>query len=273
MPPAFTCFRFPRERLTSQREFGGRHDEFSFTAADDAAPVAVHVNDTAHVNTRLNAVARAHTIAVLPALARTMVTPGSRLCGHLFPGKFFRPSRAPSRVARRRLRFRIAVAEHLVGERLNSRARAALFERVTTEAMSERHRGHAPHVLARHLAAPFKRRECARRARDRYLAAMTVNAEPHTEFGYPVKDGARDLDAREFSGGAHDALAQPRLRGLLRGVEGGGVCVESLSMLDDEDAAFEVADCLDFDAEAEAVEQLWPQLTLLRVAGTDEDKA
>ena len=59
----------------------------------------------------------------------------------------------------------------------------------------------------------------------------------------------------------------------VRGEERFGVALEILAPLDDEDAAVEVSDRLDFGAESEAVEQLRAKLALLGVARADEPEA
>ena len=89
-------------------------------------------------------------------------------------------------------------------------------------------------------------------------------------------DEPQDLAGQIHLGDCRDCLGDVRAHVLLVV----GVLAHELvrvvlpvgSLLDDGDALVEVADALDVNAKPEAVEQLRPQLTFLRVHGADEDE-
>src|SRR2546430_11213953 len=101
---------------------------------------------------------------------------------------------------------------------------------------------------------------------------MTVDLQGDRDLCDELEDLARQVDLGERG----DALGDVRphvllgLRMLL--VEAVGVAFPACALLDDRYALVQVADAFDVDTEPEAVEQLRPQLALLRVHGPDEDE-
>src|SRR5436305_6571229 len=77
----------------------------------------------------------------------------------------------------------VRLAEKFRGRVLHARAAASVFERVAAQTMSERHQRDAAHVFDGNLSAPFEGCERARGSCNRDLAAVSVNAESHAEFG------------------------------------------------------------------------------------------
>ena len=77
----------------------------------------------------------------------------------------------------------LVTTEDIFNGSLDTRAAAALFERVAAEPVTQGHRRDATHVLARDFATAFERGERTRRARDCYLASVAVDVEAQAEFG------------------------------------------------------------------------------------------
>src|SRR5687768_7203521 len=114
--------------------------------------------------------------------------------------RFVKVSGRPAHVAAAARSFRplAFAAEQLLGRPLDARAAAALFERVAAEPVPERQRRHTLHVGGRDRRASLERGEGSCGARDRYLAAVPVHAEPQAKLGYLSQDVRRDFDAREL---------------------------------------------------------------------------
>src|SRR5436305_5287707 len=89
----------------------------------------------------------------------------------------------------------VRLAEKFGGGVLHARAAASVFERVAAQTVSERHGRDAANVFDGNLSAPLEGCEGARGSRNRYLAAMSVNAESRAEFRNRAKQWARDGNA------------------------------------------------------------------------------
>ena len=116
------------------------------------------------------------------------------------------------------------------------------------------------------------RRKRLRRLAHDDVGAMSVHLQLDAERGDGHQDVAVDDDVGEHRHRPRDSIRLRLLRGLETCRERRGVLLECLAAFDDLHPLANVANALDVDAQAEAVEQLGTKLAFLRVHRADEDE-
>src|SRR5713226_8022393 len=149
----------------------------------------------------------------------------------------------------------------------------ALSERHRVHAVGEHHLGDRTDMRDLHLLDAVVGGLGLRGAGAHEVGTVAVHLQRDRDLGDQPQDLARQLHLWKGC----DALGDVRFHVLLRL----GVLLDELvrvvlpngTLLDDRDPLVEVADAFHVDAEAEAVEQLWPQLALFWVHRADQDES
>src|ERR1700680_2440093 len=140
------------------------------------------------------------------------------------------------------------------------------------DSMREHHRRDVLDVVDPHSGAILVRSKRLRRFARDDVGAMTVHLQLDAERG----DGHENVAIHDYVGErrhrSRDAVGLRPFGGLETRGEAGGILFKRLAPFDDLDALTNIANALDIDAQAEAVEQLRAKLAFLRVHGADEDE-
>ena len=150
---------------------------------------------------------------------------------------------------------------------------AGRVERVAAAPVRQRQQGRDPDVLLGDRVAPAPGRVRHRGAGDDDVGAHAVDLEGGAHGGDPAQLGVGQPTRGSAGLRGRDAVRRraPRRRAQ-RGGEAGRVVVEGEPAADDLDPGADVARRRDLDGQPEPVEQLRPQLALLRVHRADQQE-
>jgi hypothetical protein len=145
-------------------------------------------------------------------------------------------------------------------------ARVGGLQGVAAQAMAERRHSNALEVFDSGPSSSLKGSQRAGCPRQRQLTAMAVHAELHAQSGGTQQHVVRHLHLGNAPLGRDDPTTQRALLRFPGSQEGDGISVEGAPTANDLHALGYIGDGGDARVEAEAVEQLRAQFTLLWIA-------